>query len=68
MNKTVMIEGMMCGHCQKHVEEALKKLGLNANASFEEGKAWIRNTDIEDSVLVRAIEDAGYTVKEVIND
>lgn len=68
MNKTVIIEGMMCAHCQKHVEEALKKLGLNANASFEEGKAWIKNTDIENTIITRAIEDVGYTVKEIIND
>lgn len=68
MNKTVIIDGMMCVHCQARVEEALKALKLDAKVSHEEGKAWIKDTNIEDSALRKAIEDAGYTVKEIIND
>ena len=68
MNKTIYIEGMMCAHCKKHVEDALIALGLNPEVSLEEKKATITNTAIDDATLIKAIEDAGYEVKEIINE
>ena len=35
MPRTVKIEGMMCQHCVKHVNDALTKLGLKAEVSLE---------------------------------
>lgn len=68
MNKTIYIEGMMCEHCKKHVEDALKALGLNPQVSLEENKAIINNTSIDDETLTKAIEDAGYEVKVIENE
>ncbi len=68
MNKTVTIEGMMCIHCQSRVEKALKELGVDAVVSHEKGTAVISNTEIEDSAIIKAIEDAGYEVKDITND
>ena len=36
MKKTVNIDGMMCKHCVKRVEDALKVIGVNAIVSLEE--------------------------------
>lgn len=64
-NITVYIEGMMCNNCKRHVEDALKKLGLDAEVSLENKNAKILNTDINDEIITKAIEDAGYDVMEI---
>ncbi len=68
MNKTLVIEGMMCMHCRQHVEDALKDLGCDVRVSLEDGKAYIKDTAIADDVLTQAVEDAGYEVKEIVNE
>ena len=68
MNKTVLIEGMMCMHCRQHVEEALKALNLDVEVSLEDKKAYIKNCTVSDEEITTAVEDAGYEVKEIIND
>lgn len=68
MNKTVTIDGMMCIHCQGKVEAALKALNLDAKVSHEEGKAWIYNTSIDNTIIKKAIEDAGFEVTEICDD
>lgn len=68
MNKTIFIEGMMCEHCKKHVEDALKALGLEVEVSLADKKAIIKNTSIDNDTITKAIEDAGYEVKEIQND
>ena len=67
MDKTVLIEGMMCMHCRQHVEDALKALNLDVEVSLEEKKATIRNCEVADEDIINAVEDAGYEVKEIIN-
>ncbi|HCJ57686.1 Copper chaperone CopZ [bioreactor metagenome] len=64
MKKQINIEGMSCGHCAKHVEEALKEIGAaNVTVSLE-GKYAIAesSSEIEDSKLKEAVEEAGYDV------
>ena len=68
MNKTVLIEGMMCKHCQKHVEDALKEIGCDVEVSLEDKKALIRNTSVDNDTIIKAVEDAGYEVKQIINE
>ena len=68
MNKTVKIEGMMCMHCVKHVSDALKDLGAEAEVSLEEGTAILKNTSLSDDQIREAISDAGYEVTEIINE
>ena len=66
MTITLSIEGMMCEHCKKHVEEALGKLSVSSVSVDLAGKsASITPTDdISDDTLKRTIADAGY---ELVN-
>lgn len=67
MNKTVIIEGMMCNNCAKHVEDALKAIGADVNVVLDEKKACIQNTSLSDEQITSTVEQAGYEVKEIIN-
>ncbi|MBD5467391.1 MAG: cadmium-translocating P-type ATPase [Lachnospiraceae bacterium] len=66
MTITLSIEGMMCEHCKKHVEEALGKLPVSSVSVDLAGKsASITPTDdLSDDTLKQAIADAGY---ELVN-
>ena len=68
MNKTVLIEGMMCKNCVKHVMDALTGLGCDATVSLEDKKAYIKNTSLDDETIKDTIEELGYEVKDIIND
>ena len=59
------IEGMMCVHCQAHVEKALNSIdGVKATVDLKNNCAFIElNKDVDQAVLKQAVEDAGYTVK-----
>ncbi|AJA49297.1 copper chaperone CopZ [Clostridium pasteurianum DSM 525 = ATCC 6013] len=63
MKKKISIEGMSCGHCVAHVEEALKELGANSiNVSLEKKSAEAEVGTTSDEKIKEAIEDAGYDV------
>ena len=68
MNKTVKIEGMMCEHCVKHVKDALSAIGGDPVVSLEEGTAVLANTALSNDQITSAIEDAGYEVKEILDE
>lgn len=65
--KTIKIEGMMCMHCQKHVQEALDALGVQAKVDLENKCATVQG-EIDDEDLRKAIVDAGYEVVEIIHE
>ena len=68
MEKTLIIEGMMCGHCEMHVKKALEAIeGVEkAEVSHEKGIAVVTlEKDVENEVLKRAVVDEGYEVKEL---
>ena len=65
MTKTIAIEGMMCGHCEKTVKKALEALAQvdSAEVSHIRGKAVVTlNADIADEELKAAVEAKDYTV------
>jgi len=65
MEKTLKVEGMMCGHCEKHVADALRKVPgvAGATADHEAGVAVVTLTrDVPEPELRSAVEAAGYTV------
>ena len=64
MKKTILIDGMMCAHCQGHVSKALNALdGVSAEVSLEDKAAYVTLTkEVSDEVLRQAVADAGYTV------
>ena len=68
MEKTLKIEGMMCPHCEARVKGALEALeGVSAAVvSHESGTAVVTLTaPVEDAVLKKTVEDAGYTVTDL---
>ncbi len=64
MKKKILVEGMSCGHCVKHVTEALKEIGgKNVEVNLERKLATADLDDnVTDEAIKSAIEDAGYDV------
>ena len=65
MEKTMKIEGMMCGHCSGRVKKVLEELPqvVEAVVSHENGTAVITlNAPVDDALLKKTVEDQGYTV------
>ena len=68
MEKTMKIEGMMCGHCEARVKKCLEKLPEVdvAEVSHEAGTAVVKlNAEISDDVLRKTVEDQDYQVISV---
>ena len=68
MEKTLRIEGMMCGHCEMHVKKALEALDgvKNAEVSHTNGTAVVTlEKEISDDVLEKAVADGGYQVTDI---
>ncbi|MBR2572436.1 MAG: heavy-metal-associated domain-containing protein [Clostridia bacterium] len=68
MQKTMKIDGMMCGHCEAAVRKALEALdGVSeARVSYRDGTAVVTLTaDVGDDVLRKAVEDQDYAVKGI---
>ena len=68
MEKTIVIEGMMCPHCSGRVQQALDANEAIANAvvSHETGTAVVTlAAEISDEALAQIVTDAGYKVVEV---
>ncbi len=65
MEKTIMIEGMMCGHCEATVKKALEAIDgvTSAEVSHDKGTAVVAlEKDISDDVLTKAVEDKDFKV------
>lgn len=67
MTKTMVIEGMMCNHCKKAVEDALNAIdGVQACVNLEEKTASVNlSKDIADQVLIDAVTAKDYKVISV---
>ena len=66
MTTTISIEGMMCAHCQAHVEKALKEVaGVTEVTVSLENKNAVVTGDASAETLKQAVVDAGYEVTDV---
>ena len=68
MNKTMKINGMMCGHCEARVKKVLEALPevKEAVVSHEAGTAVLTlESPIADEVLKKTIEDQDYEVVSI---
>ena len=68
MQKTLKIEGMMCGHCEQAVKKALEAIdGVSlAEVSHTSGTAKVTLTkEVSDDTLKQAVEARDYTVTEI---
>ena len=63
MTKVLTVEGIMCAHCQAHVQKALAGVPGVASAAvdLDSKKATVElSADVADSVLMDAVKEAGY--------
>lgn len=68
MEKTMKIEGMMCGHCEARVKKCLEALAQveEAVVSHEAGTAVVKlGGEIADEALKKAVEDQDYKVTSI---
>jgi copper chaperone CopZ len=66
---TLQIDGMHCGHCAAAITDSLKKVNgvKDAETVYTTGKSRVViDSDVAKvDDLVKAVRDAGYTVKSV---
>ncbi|MBE6834625.1 MAG: heavy metal translocating P-type ATPase [Ruminococcaceae bacterium] len=68
MTKTLLINGMMCAHCEAAVKKALEEVDgvTEAQVSHEKGTAVVTlSKDVENSILKTAVEDKDYEVTDI---
>lgn len=68
--KTIIIKGMMCGHCEATVKKALEELtGVSqAVVSHEKGTAVVSlNSSVKDKLLKKTVEAKGYKVTKIMD-
>ena len=63
MKKIIKIEGMSCNHCVSHVKEALENIqDVNVLEVNLENKNALVETEVDNNILINAIEEEGYDV------
>ncbi len=68
MEKTMKIEGMMCGHCEAAVKKALEAVDgvTSAEVSHTSGTAVVTlSKPVDSAVLKKAVEDKDYKVTSI---
>ena len=68
---TVNVEGMMCPHCEAHVNEAVKKaFGVEDVVSSHENKTTVFTAPekVDEEKVRQTIKDAGYEVTGITQD
>ena len=68
MTKTMIVEGMSCGHCTGRVQKALEAVEgvASVEMSLEEKSARIvLNKEVPEEELKNAVTEAGYEVAEI---
>ncbi len=64
MKKVLVVDGMMCAHCQMHVQKALAGVDgvVEAVVNLDTKQATVTlSKDVADAVLMEAVTEAGYT-------
>lgn len=66
-SRILKVDGMSCGNCACHVENALNSLeGVWAQADLEKGEALVRmKQEHGNNELKQAVKDAGYVVYNI---
>ena len=68
MKKLIKIEGMTCGHCVGHIEEALKGIcgitSVNVDLAGKNAAVELAHL-VDDAKIKEAVEEAGYEVAEI---
>ena len=59
----ITVKGMMCGHCEAHVKEAIEKIAgvEEASANHDENLVTIKlSSEVAEADIKSAVEAAGY--------
>lgn len=69
IEKTLLLDGMSCGHCVAGVRNALESLGSVTVKNVTVGSATIvfDETRVTDGEITAAVDDAGYAVRQAID-
>ncbi len=65
LKTTVKIDGMMCGMCEAHVQDVIRKTFPGAkkvSASHTKGIATFLSEEMDEEKLKKGIEETGYKV------
>lgn len=68
---TVKIDGMMCGMCESHINDVIRKTVPDAKkvkSSHTKGIATFLAEEVDEAKLVQAIAETGYTALEVSSE
>lgn len=67
MKKVVFIEGMHCDNCKNSVERNINRLnGVSAKVNLKKNQAVVEmEQKIDDSMLIEAVESAGFKVVKI---
>ena len=66
---TLKIEGMMCGMCEAHINDVIRKVVPDAKkvkSSYAKGvSTFISETEPDKDELIAAISETGYTLQNI---
>lgn len=67
MKKTLIVEGMSCGHCEKAVINAVKELDgvSDVKVNLETKQVIVEGNNLDDKAIEEKIDDAGYDVVKI---
>lgn len=67
MKKTLLVEGMSCGHCEKAVKDSLNELEevSKVSVNLENGEVEVEGDNLADDSLEEKVKEAGYEVLEI---
>ena len=66
--KTIRIDGMMCDHCKKRVETALKEKAKEVEVSLENKCAILKDSTLSNEEITNIINDLGFEVLGIDNE
>lgn len=71
MKKLISIEGMSCGHCAQAVTNTLKELkgvtGVAVDLEKKLASVELSGDAVSDDVIKEEIEEAGYSVTDIVS-
>lgn len=69
MNKySLNVEGMMCGMCEAHVQDAVRKVVPTAKkvkANRKKNIVTFKAEEVDNELLIKTINETGYTASDL---
>lgn len=69
MNKySLNVEGMMCGMCEAHVQDAVRKVVPTAKkvkANRKKNLVTFKAEEVDNELLIKTITETGYTASDL---